>query len=266
MENEINGVLRCGSVCVLDAADFLKRGSQTTSLSVVADGFGDSKETIESRNKIMDINEALEVLRSNMKSHVVELHGEKGERGERGLTGPAGRDGKDVRLVIGKVVAGSEAVARIRQEGNTFILDLCLPCGEQGQRGHQGLPGKDGEQGPAGVKGESGSRGERGERGERGVEGPRGERGTVGERGPQGTTGPAGESVVGPKGEPGRSIDEDQLKSVLIRVLSDTGVLTEQAQKLISVKGILKQALHQANSRHQAELADVYRKVDNIIG
>jgi len=250
----------------------------------------------------MDINEALAALADKTKSHVVELRGEKGEKGDRGEKGDPGRDGKNVVLVIGKVIGGDEAAARIRQDGNVFVLDLCLPRGEQGLRGQQGLPGKDGERGLPGLKGERGERGpagqdgetgvpgkdgergergsegqkgeqgpqgvrgERGERGERGLEGKKGERGDAGERGSAGPMGERGHT--GPQGVPGENavLDVEELKALLISVLTSAGVMTEQVSKLIAVKAELKRCLHQATSRHQAELAEVYRRVDNIIG
>jgi hypothetical protein len=250
----------------------------------------------------MDINEALAALADKTKSQVVELRGEKGEKGDRGEKGEPGRDGKSVSLVIGKVISGDEAVARIRQDGNVFVLDLCLPRGEQGLRGPQGLPGKDGErgfQGPKGDRGErglagqdgepgtpgkDGARGERGAQGEKGEQGPQGLRGDRGERGERGLPGLKGErgdtgerGIAGPMGERGHTgpqgapgenavLDVEELKSLLISVLTSSGVMTEQVAKLIAVKAELKRCLHQATSRHQAELAEVYRKVDNIIG
>lgn len=207
-----------------------------------------------------DINAALAALQNSTNYRVTELRGETGPQGPRGDKGDPGHDGKDVKLVIGKVISGDEAAARIRQGGDTFILDLCLPRGAEGLRGPQGLPGPHGSQGPAGPQGE------RGFRGERGSEGPKGERGQEGERGPVGPQGLMGESIVGPQGEPGRSVDEDQLKATLIALLSDAGVVSETLKKMIAVKAELKRCLHQATSRHQAELAEVYRKVDNIIG
>lgn len=213
----------------------------------------------QSAKEFMNINEALAALANSTQSRVVELRGEKGERGERGAVGPAGRDGKDVKLVIGRVIGGDEAQARIREQDGTFVLDLCISRGEQGPRGFQGFPGPQGPQGERGERGEQGFRGERGETGPAGQGAP-GPKGEVGQRGERGEAGPQGE-----RGESGHSVNEEELKAILIRVLSDVGVLTEQSRKLIAVHAELKRALHKANSRNIAELTETYQKIDSII-
>ncbi len=181
-----------------------------------------------------------------------------GERGLPGATGAIGPAGKDAKFKIGVVVQGDKAEARIRESGdNTFILDLCLPRGEQGPRGFIGLTGANG------VDGKNGTDGVDGKNGERGFTGANGQDSKV--VGPKGDRGEPGQSIKGDKGEPGDSIDETQLKAIFVSVLSDAGVLSAQAAKLVAVHAALKKAVHKANSRNIAELSEVYRKIDEII-
>jgi Collagen triple helix repeat (20 copies) len=217
-----------------------------------------------------DLNEAMAAIKSQMKGIETEdleailtrcLAKARGPRGEMGASGVCvcreprdgkngtdgrpGVDGKTPELVIGSVTTDDNAAAFFRRDANgAYVLNLVLPKAEKGEQGPQG------PQGP---------------RGERGIEG-KGERGDVGERGPQGVMGPAGDSIVGPRGEPGISVNEDMLQSVLIKVLGDIIGKDIVLQKMVAVRAELKRCLHQATSRHQAELADVYRKIDNVIG
>ncbi len=222
----------------------------------------------------MDTNltAALVALQNSMDRKVVELRGETGERGLPGAIGATGPAGKDAKLKIGIVVSGEKPEARIRESGdNTFILDLCLPRGEQGDRGFLGLPGKDGI-GKDGRDGES-------------VVGPAGRPGRDGvdaaplsqqdvekavrkilEQNPEKFRGSAGESVIGSKGERGEpGMTREEIGQTIIEVLSNAGVITEQAKKLISVKAALRTALNKATSRSQAEMQDLVRKVDEIL-
>ncbi len=221
------------------------------------------------------LNNALSVLEAQTKrlenDHLEKLRGPAGLRGERGLQGLSGRDAKDIKLSIGKVIVGNEAAARIRQENDTFILDLCLPKAEQGDRGLLGLPGKDGV-GKDGRDGES-------------VVGPAGRPGRDGvdaaplsqqdvekavrkilEQNPEKFRGSAGESIIGSKGERGEpGMTREEIGQTIIEVLSNAGVITEQAKKLINVKAALRTALNKATSRSQAEMQDLVRKVDEIL-
>jgi len=215
------------------------------------------------RNNSMDTNltAALVALQNSMDRKVVELRGETGDRGLPGATGATGPAGKDAKFKIGVVVQGDKAEARIREGGdNTFILDLCLPLGPQGDRGLLGLPG------PTGSRGETGPSGLRGERGERGYIGEKGDTG-AGLQGLKGEVGPRGEiGSQGPQGEKGDvGMTREEIQGVIIEVLSDAGVMTEQASKLIRVKTELRKALNKATSRSQAEIQDLVRKVDEIV-
>lgn len=207
-----------------------------------------------------NINEALAALTSSVQHSVTEIRGEKGEKGDRGEVGPPGRDGRDVKLVIGAVISGDKAEARIRQDGDVFVLDLCLPVGKQGERGFIGLPGPQGPQGERGEQGERGFKGDRGEVGPPGVGAPGKDSVVPGPVGPRGEQGERGE-----RGEPGHSVNEEELRAVLGRVLSETGLLTSAQARLVAVRAELKQAVARANSRNQTELGNVYRRIDNII-
>ncbi len=208
----------------------------------------------------MDTNltAALVALQNSMDRKVVELRGETGDRGLPGATGATGPAGKDAKFKIGVVVQGDKAEARIREGGdNTFILDLCLPVGPAGPRGFIGLTGANG------VDGKNGTDGVDGKNGERGFTGANGQDSKV--AGPKGDRGESGQSIKGDKGDPGDSINEEQLKAIFIKVLSEAGVLSIQSAKLVAVHAELRRAINKANSRHMGELADVYRKVDEII-
>ena len=207
-----------------------------------------------------------------MDRKVVELRGETGERGLPGATGATGPAGKDAKFKIGIVVSGEKPEARIRESGdNTFILDLCLPVGATGPRGLLGMPGRDGI-GKDGRDGES-------------VVGPAGRPGRDGvdaaplsqqdvekavrkilEQNPEKFRGLAGESIRGDKGDPGiPGMTREEISQTIIEVLSNAGVITEQAEKLIRVKTALRTALNKATSRAQAEMQDLVRKVDEIL-
>ena len=205
-----------------------------------------------------ELKGALAALQNSMDRKVVELRGETGERGLPGAIGATGRDGKPAKFKIGLVVSGEKAEARVRESGdNTFILDLCLPRGEQGARGFIGLTGA------SGVDGKNGIDGVDGKNGERGFTGANGQDSKV--AGPKGDRGEPGQSIKGDKGEPGDSINEEQLKAIFIKVLSDAGVLSVTQAKLVAVHAELRRAVNKANSRNIAELTDVYQKIDEII-
>ncbi|XP_064133384.1 collagen alpha-4(VI) chain-like [Loxodonta africana] len=91
----------------------------------------------------------------------------------------------------------------LRKQLDTIVERTCcnthVHCvGEEGDKGHDGVPGSKGEKGPDGLPGHPGEEGIPGERGPRGLPGPRGEGGCPGLRGPKGARGFSGE-----KGDPG---------------------------------------------------------------
>jgi hypothetical protein len=51
---------------------------------------------------------------------------------------------------------------------------------------------------------------------------------------------------------------------VLIETLQNTGVMTEQAQKLLAVRAKLRAAIIQADERNQAQYGRFLREVDKI--
>ncbi|MCB0096521.1 MAG: hypothetical protein KDE46_12405, partial [Caldilineaceae bacterium] len=97
--------------------------------------------------------------------------------------------------------------------GQSRVVTVPGPPGEQGPQGEAGPTGPQGEAGPAGAQGEAGPQGEQGPQGEIGPMGPAGEQGPqgetgaagpAGEQGPQGEAGPAGpQGEQGPQGEAG---------------------------------------------------------------
>jgi hypothetical protein len=174
-----------------------------------------------------------------------------GIQGPRGIAGPAGRDGtngldgKDAlspSIVIGNVVAGDKASAAIRcNEDGTYILDLTLPFGPRGLTGHTGATGARGRDGNDSV-----------------VPGPIGSRGIAGPSG-------ADSMVPGPQGISGKDgMSADDIKRLVVDILSDAGLLSEQAQKLASIRAKLKQAIHQADARHAFQIAEIIRDVDKL--
>jgi hypothetical protein len=193
-----------------------------------------------------------------MNHRVTELRGETGERGLPGTIGATGPAGKDAKFKIGVVVQGDKAEARIREGGdNTFILDLCLPRGEQGPRGFIGLPG------PAGVDGKNGVDGVDGKNGERGFSGANGQDSKA--AGPRGERGADGESIVGPRGEKGDTgMTREEIIQILIETLQNVGVMTEQAQKLLAIRAKLKAAINEADARHSYQISEIIRDVDKL--
>ena len=222
-----------------------------------------------------NLTDALKALENSnsQASSIVELRGERGEVGPPGVDGKDGKDAPPVSIRIGTVVAtDGEPAARIRATGdNSFVLDLALPKGPVGPRGPLGLQSE--EPGPVGPKGDSPSEEELlrlirrvVQENRQALTGPRGERGAEGERGPQGVMGLKGDTgEQGPMGE-ATIVSEDDLKEIFVRVLSDSGVLSEAQARLIAVRAELRRALHSVSSRSIAELQTVYRNVDNIIG
>jgi hypothetical protein len=165
-----------------------------------------------------------------------QLRGPQGIRGEKGEQGPQG------------------------EKGEKGDIGLRGPQGEVGGRGLQGIPGPHGPIGLKGPAGECGPRGEKGltgERGPQGIPGPRGEKAPRGEVGLQGPEGPQGE-----KGADGMTREE--IAQIIIETLQTVGVMTEQAQKLIAVRAKLREALHEADTRHQNQFAALVKSVDKI--
>ena len=69
-------------------------------------------------------------------------------------------------------------------------------------------------------------------------------------------------TVAGPKGDPGMTREE--IVATLIEVLSDVGVMTEQATKLLQVRAKLKSTLLECDVRHQSQLGALIKSVDKI--
>ena len=179
--------------------------------------------------------------------------GPAGAKGDRGLTGPAGEDGKHGRdgrdaqvpeFVIGEAVVGTEAKATLhRNESGVYILSLILPRGERGVKG---------EPGPTGLRGFPGK--------DSVTPGPKGDPG-------KSITGPAGadSTVPGPQGIPGKDgLSIDEIKQLVVDILSDAGLLSEQAQKLATIRALLKKAIHQADARHAFQISEIIREVDKL--
>jgi hypothetical protein len=78
--------------------------------------------------------------------------------------------------------------------------------------------------------------------------------------------GRTGDSVVGPRGEPGTSVTEEMLQGVIVKVLSDIIGKEIVLAKMVQVRAELKRCIHEADSRHITHFQTVFRKLDNIIG
>jgi integrin beta 3/collagen type V/XI/XXIV/XXVII alpha len=177
--------------------------------------------------------------------------GLRGEAGPKGFVGPAGEDGKDgqdgkdalpPQLMIGSVVVGDKLAAEFRRDANgVYVLHLTLPRGEQGLTGHIGATGARGKDGNDSV-----------------VPGPQGVKGSVGLTG-------ADSTVPGPQGISGKDgMSVDEIKRLIVSILSDAGVLSEQAQKLAVIRAKLKAAIHQADTRHVYQVSEIIRDVDKL--
>ena len=86
--------------------------------------------------------------------------GSKGDPGRSGVDGKSvvGPAGKPAKIVIGDVVAGTEASVSVRQESdNTYVFSFVLPRGEKGETGATGadstVAGPRGERGIDGLRG-----------------------------------------------------------------------------------------------------------------
>ncbi|VVB53000.1 Uncharacterised protein [uncultured archaeon] len=233
-----------------------------------------------------NLSEALKAIQTQtdeLQRQKTELaRGPKGDRGEPGI-GKDGRDGISPKLTIGQVSSGDNPHAEIRNLGEgIFELNLVLPRGERGEKGEastiQGPAGRDSSvPGPAGRDGVS-------------VKGPKGDAGSMPEvRVGQVSIGDAAvkakpfergvildftlpkakDGVDGKQGDPGRSgFSEDEIRTIvtetIIKTLSDVGVISEQAEKLIRVRTELKRKLHEVDARHISEISDFVKRVDRI--
>ena len=193
------------------------------------------------------------------KEHKEELRGEKGDPGI-GLPGKDGRDGKDGKdgrdgkdapvpeIVVGNVYVSDKPSARFRRgENGVYVLDLTFKAGEPGRDGRDSdVPGPEGRPGR-----------------DSNIPGPEGRPGRDGKDST--VAGPAGESIVGPKGDKGDpAMTREEIVQVLVETLSNVGVMTEQAQKLMAVRAKLKAAIHDADERHQSQYGRFLREVDKI--
>jgi hypothetical protein len=187
-----------------------------------------------------------------------ELRGPAGPRGPEGAPGrpgkdaaPArdgkdGRDGKDAKppeIVVGDVSIGNKAAASfIRDANGVHVLNLVLPRGERGERGERGFDGADSQ-----------------------VPGPPGKDSTV--PGPRGSDG-ADSQVPGPTGSEGpegkSGMDREEIANIIIEVLQHSGVMSDQAAKLVAVRAALRKTIHEVDAHHISELSNIIRKVDQL--
>jgi hypothetical protein len=56
----------------------------------------------------------------------------------------------------------------------------------------------------------------------------------------------------------------EEIVQVLVETLQNTGVMTEQAQKLLAVRARLKSAINEADSRNQAQYGRFLRDIDKV--
>jgi len=152
-----------------------------------------------------------------------------GDRGEKGIPGP------EPRIRIGSVVSGDDAQVELRRSGDFYELNLTLPCGKDGKDGKSIV----GPQGPQGASGRDGKDGEsiRGD--------------------------------VGPAGNDGKNgLSEEEIRkivvSTIIETMQNTGVLTEQARKLVEIKASLRQEIHEVDNRNISELTRYLKRVDKL--
>ena len=226
--------------------------------------------------KTFDLSAAMAALKMSVETRTGEkqeqLRGPQANRGEKGdpgvcvcreprdgkdgADGRPGVDGKTLELVIGSVTTGDNAAAFFRRDANgVYVLNLTLPRGECGERGAAStVPGPTGRPGKAGIDAVAPTQQEI----ERIVR-------KVLEANPEkfrGQVGPAGESVVGPKGDSG--MGREEIKYLIVQILADAGVLSEQAQKLVAIRVKLHNAIHAADARHIALVSDIIRDVDKL--
>jgi hypothetical protein len=144
--------------------------------------------------------------------------------------------------MIGNVTVGETAFVKLQRDSNgVYVLNLILPRGERGLTGPHGATGARGADGNASV-----------------VPGPQGVKGSVGPTG-------ADSTVPGPQGISGKDgMSADEIKRLIIGILSDAGVLSEQAQKLAVIRAKLKAAIHQADARHVYQVSEIIRDIDKL--
>lgn len=190
----------------------------------------------------------------------ISITGPRGEDG-RSVVGKDGRDGVHApipKFRVGSVVAGETAAVQLKRDDDEdfgFILSFTLPRGLPGERGEkstvpgiQGRPGRDGES-PSPEAVEAVVR--------RILLAPAN---VEKFRGPAGITGEQGASIKGDKGD--AAMTREEIVQVLIETLNTTGVLTEQAQKLLRIRAKLHQAKHEADARHISMVSDIIKNID----
>ena len=222
------------------------------------------------------VTKALETMRQQQNSWTAErqeqLRGPAGARGEKGdpgvcmcreprdgkdgVAGRPGVDGKTPELVVGTVAGGDKAAAFFRRDENgVYLLHLVLPRGERGEKGSAStVPGPTGRSGRDGNDAVPPSQQEV----EKIVR-------KVLEANPEkfrGETGPAGESIKGEKGDAG--MGREEIKHLIVQILSEAGVLSEQAQKLVAIRAKLHNAIRDADVRHQTQITTLIKDVDRL--
>ena len=115
----------------------------------------------------------------NPNSYSLNLAIPQGQKGADGAKGSAGDPSLLVpEFKIGNVTTVTDPTMAsanlVKNDDNSYTLNLALPQGKQGPQGIQGLKGDQGERGLQGPKGETGAKGDKGDQGETGPTGPQG--------------------------------------------------------------------------------------------
>ena len=115
----------------------------------------------------------------NPNSYSLNLAIPQGQKGADGAKGSAGDPSLLVpEFKIGNVTTVTDPTMAsanlVKNDDNSYTLNLALPQGKQGPQGIQGLKGDQGERGLQGPKGDTGAKGDKGDQGETGPTGPQG--------------------------------------------------------------------------------------------
>ncbi|XP_065840418.1 uncharacterized protein [Oscarella lobularis] len=157
--------------------------------------------------------------------------GIRGHKGDKGTQGDAGRNGDkgDQGAKGSQGLPGKQGPAGVvgppGSQGKQGATGPQGPRGNTGIQGETGIQGPKGQKGIQGIKGEIGPTGPRGRGGIDGIPGPPGHTGQAGPEGPKGDKGERG--LTGHKGEqglqgiPGPDIDEDILKRLKEKIVTD---------------------------------------------
>jgi len=160
---------------------------------------------------------------------------------------------------VGACTQGDHASAKLRRDSNgVYILDLTLPRGLTGEKGAastvpgiQGRPGKDAE--PISL-----------EDTEKIVR-----RIVLAPANVEKFRGPVGQPGQSITGEPGQKGDvgmtREEMKHLIVSILSDVGVLSEHARKLVEVRVKLRQAINKADSRNFSTFSELVKECDKVL-